>query len=513
MILALALVPSAWLAWTWRDAPHAGIYHDDGLYLVTARALAEGRGYRIESLPDQPYQTKFPPLYPTLLAAAWRWGGSLEGTLPAAMALTWAMLPLLVWLAWTLYRDQGVGGQARLGLCVFLAVNPVSVMFATLLMSELPFTVLLLAALLCAERGRAAWAGLLGGAAFLTRSAGLPLLITLPAVFAWKREWKKAAISFAAMLPAVAGWHVWCAAVRLPGADAFTQYYTNYFGFYLLDVTRGELADLAWVNVGSVVKGIGELLVFDESQTMLSLTLARLLTVASVAGAVKLARQGRFRHYVAFGLLYAVQFLLWNYPPNSRFLLPLLPLLAVAILEELRKFTALLVESFRKPKTSDKVAAVLAGALVVATAAYAIDRAHYGIFRFLPDAYTVQRQALRLRMPAVDWIRRNTPAGAKVVSNGDPMVFLRTGRQGHKYPVPPGLYRRGDKSEFARFYRRLPEMARAWGVEYVLLAPEDYMMDMPTMTVPSLRSVLEDPVRFEPAFRQGEVAVFRARTQ
>jgi len=512
-VLLAAVAPSAWLAWTWRTAPHAGIYHDDGLYLVTARALAEGRGYRIESLPGEPFQTKFPPVFPLLLSLAWRWGGSLERTLPVAMAFVWAMLPAMVGLSWLLYRDEGVSRRARLGLCLFLALNPVSVMFATLLMSELTFTALLIAALVCAGRGRAALAGALGGAAFLTRSAGLPLLVTLPAVYAWKRDWRKACAAFATMLPAVAGWQIWCAVARVPGADPLTQYYTNYFGFYVLDVTPGELPSLAWVNVGSVVKGIGELLIFDESQTMISLTLARLLTVAAVAGAIRLARNGRFVHYSAFAVLYIVQFLAWNYPPNSRFLLPLLPLLAVAILEELGKFTALLKASFRKPGIADKAAAVLAGLLLALTAGYAVERAHYGIFRFLPDAYTIQSGALRVRLPAIDWIRKNTPPTARIVSNGDPMVFLRTGRQGHKFPVPPGLYRRGDRAEFSRFYRRLPEIARAWGFEYVLLAPDDYMMDMPAMTVPSLRAVLEDRARFEPAFRKGDVAVYRARIQ
>ncbi len=49
--------------------PHLGFYHDDSIYWVSARSLATGDGYRIESLPGEPYQTKYPPLYPALLAA------------------------------------------------------------------------------------------------------------------------------------------------------------------------------------------------------------------------------------------------------------------------------------------------------------------------------------------------------------------------------------------------------------------------------------------------------------
>jgi len=49
-----------------------GAYHDDGIYVTTAKALATGEGYRIISLPYEPAQTKYPPLYPFLLSLIWR---------------------------------------------------------------------------------------------------------------------------------------------------------------------------------------------------------------------------------------------------------------------------------------------------------------------------------------------------------------------------------------------------------------------------------------------------------
>ena len=38
----------------------AGIYVDDGIYLATGKALADGQGYRHIELPGEPYQTKYP---------------------------------------------------------------------------------------------------------------------------------------------------------------------------------------------------------------------------------------------------------------------------------------------------------------------------------------------------------------------------------------------------------------------------------------------------------------------
>ena len=44
-------------------APGFDVYNDDGIYLVTAKALAEGSGYRIISLPEPIAQTKYPPAF------------------------------------------------------------------------------------------------------------------------------------------------------------------------------------------------------------------------------------------------------------------------------------------------------------------------------------------------------------------------------------------------------------------------------------------------------------------
>jgi hypothetical protein len=49
-----------------------GVFHDDAIYTLTAKALAEGEGYRLINLPDAPPQTKYPILYPAILATVWR---------------------------------------------------------------------------------------------------------------------------------------------------------------------------------------------------------------------------------------------------------------------------------------------------------------------------------------------------------------------------------------------------------------------------------------------------------
>ncbi len=143
-VFVAALVPSAYLAWTLRTMPHLGFYHDDSIYWVSGRSLAMGDGYRIESLPGQPYQTKYPPLYPALLAAIWKIDPQFPANLPLATLFSWMLLPLFLAALWFLLRDYEFSLRERYVLLLMAALSPVTVVFSFSLMPELLFTALLL---------------------------------------------------------------------------------------------------------------------------------------------------------------------------------------------------------------------------------------------------------------------------------------------------------------------------------------------------------------------------------
>src|SRR5687768_15019347 len=50
----------------------AGVFQDDGIYVILGKALATGEGYRYLNLPGAPYATHYPPGYPLVLAALWK---------------------------------------------------------------------------------------------------------------------------------------------------------------------------------------------------------------------------------------------------------------------------------------------------------------------------------------------------------------------------------------------------------------------------------------------------------
>src|SRR5258708_39392465 len=68
-----------------------GVYHDDGIYISTAKALADGRGYRLINLPVAPFQTKYPILYPAVLAIIWRLWPAFPDNLMAMQGLSLAL--------------------------------------------------------------------------------------------------------------------------------------------------------------------------------------------------------------------------------------------------------------------------------------------------------------------------------------------------------------------------------------------------------------------------------------
>src|SRR5258705_952975 len=67
-----------------------GLSEDDTLYFSSAKAIAEGHGYILPSVPVAPPATKYPILYPWLLSRVWRWNGSFPANLFAAVALNLA---------------------------------------------------------------------------------------------------------------------------------------------------------------------------------------------------------------------------------------------------------------------------------------------------------------------------------------------------------------------------------------------------------------------------------------
>src|SRR5215471_10935932 len=128
--------------------PGYGLFHDDGIYMVTAKSLAEGTGYNIVSAPSAIRQNRYPPVFPALLASAWK----IYPHFPQNLLLL-RLVPLLSMLGWlwlTYILLRRVSGSATTSRCIILltAATPAVVYFSATLLSEMTFACLLSGALL-----------------------------------------------------------------------------------------------------------------------------------------------------------------------------------------------------------------------------------------------------------------------------------------------------------------------------------------------------------------------------
>ena len=67
-----------------------GLSEDDAIYLSSAKALAQGQGYILPSVPGTPPATMYPVLYPWTLSWIWHWNPNFPANLSYVIALNMA---------------------------------------------------------------------------------------------------------------------------------------------------------------------------------------------------------------------------------------------------------------------------------------------------------------------------------------------------------------------------------------------------------------------------------------
>ncbi len=167
-VTAIAVVAYV-IAWL---APGFGLHRDDAVYLVMARALRAGHGYTLDSLPTPIPQTEYPPLWAAMLTLFGLVSNDVQWLKLGPMACCGVWL----WLTRKLLLKMGASRTAALSIVMLTAAAPITVFLATNLMAESFFALLLTAALLLLLEERTWMGGLCAGLAFVTQTAGAPLI-------------------------------------------------------------------------------------------------------------------------------------------------------------------------------------------------------------------------------------------------------------------------------------------------------------------------------------------------
>ena len=509
--MLLALAPAARLAWVARDMPHLGYFHDDSIYLVSAKSLAEGHGYRILSLPAEPFQTKYPPLWPLLVAGIWKIAPPFPKNLKWEMALTWLMLPLFIGLTWRWFRAGGMGLRTRVALCAVLALNPWMAFLGTTLMSDLAFAVLLLGALLATRRAsrdtRAApVAGILAAAAYLVKAAALPFLIAGPLWLVLRRKFRPAAILFCSMLPAVVWWTFWARQHMSHARDIVSLYYTDYLGYQIYNVGWRDLPLVVWNNLDALFSSVAGLLIFDVQKTPAGMHLSRLLAIGAIVGTVRFARQRGMTAYHWFAAGYAPVLLVWHFQPNERFLLPLYPLLLVGIATELEHLVRVIRKAWPRGIANRVVGVAMVGSLAALAAIGTVWNLD-AVLRQFPGIIEQHRAVLTSNRAASSWIAQ-TPPETAFWAYDDPVFFLYTGHHAAHLPVAPLPFYRQDREAILRPFRSLPAFAREQHLDYVFLTAADFHRDLPSSEREEVRRILARDSALKLAYQSPLSSIF-----
>jgi hypothetical protein len=474
--LGAAGLAALYLAFAATSPVSLGFFGDDATYAVTAKSLAEGRGYRILSIPGEPLQTKYPPLYPGLLSLVIRslpdrsGGADLLGDfhwllVPGALAGAGALL--LSALYW--HRILGASRPLTVAVAALAALSPAWLGFTRVAMSELPYALLSTAALLCLDgrepRDRRGTARLLLGAALvggavLTRSIGVSLAVAAVAAPLLRRRWWDALLVAAVILACVAPWWSFQAsAAHENGAlgGAFLVKYELGYSGWLPDGPR-EALRVAGQNLLRLCFGLGYFqlaLPVGFVRAAIAEGGARLVLLHVLCyGALLLgmlgfwlsARRG-IRTLHLYAAAYAGIILLWTFAPH-RFLVPWTPFLIF--------FAASGLRSALRARWPAWIAyaAVLALFLVEdGRLARSTERDYFA--REVPIDWTELRDVER-------FLREHTQPDEVIASAHPERFFLTTGRRGHYFwPMNDPVALAYDPGRAASRFTILPAPAEA----------------------------------------------------
>jgi hypothetical protein len=510
--LVLVLASLAWAYWTAVRAPAVGVFHDDGVYAVTAKALATGRGYRIVSLPSEIPQTKYPFLFPMLLAAVWKVFPRFPENLfwlklvPLGCALVWGGL------AYRLLREQTGSLRVSMAITGLMAVSPWVLFLSTALLSETLFAALVTGALILLERierGRAGWAavagaGFLSSAAFLTRTAGITVMAAVGLILLAGR-WKRAA-AFALICATLCMPWFWWQNRQAPGAMDHEPYYSraNYRSWNIvLRFTPAQKAKILVQNVVGILIAPAVLMGVPATGAGALLALA---VGGLVAGgfARRLARRG-LRGLEIFMLLYGAVMLSWAWPP-VRFVAPLLPLLLLYGYEGAQAVCQSLHLGARESRALLAALALVllleGGWTLAGTALRARETGAVNIPNTRSDDW---RQTARM----LAWLRENTLRDAVLMGNLDPVFYLYTGRKSVRgfvqdpyllhYAAVPGAWPLGPASEMLG-------AIRGYGASYLICAPNASFREGPYLDQLATALVRAHPELFHLVYRSPDSA-------
>ncbi len=430
------------------------LYNPDSTrYLIWGNSLAHGRGYVDETQPDPDRYVVHSPLYAALIAP-------VELFLPLAALpvkiemICWGIAALILFFAWL---ERMFGKVQALAGTILLICNPLLLLYSTEILSELPFLVMVLAAMLLVERLYDSSSPkkdrsflfflLILPAIALLREVGLAFVAAV-VIFLFIRRQPRAALTVLGLSAVILGmWYVRNQIVvgPSPGSQSGNlSMLVQHFATTGSSSIAGELLSRLWLQAKAYFFQLGGMLLYPQYATQqVALVLENSSFFASlrsmfgvgryVVVLVSLPLLGygiyddlRRSRTAMLRFLFALFYLvgIFLYPVHDlRFLFPLLPLMIFYVV---RSVNTIFLKGAVEPERRKRRLLMFASLLVMVPNLV-------GIYELLTTNLEYQRSPVlfyqRLaRLPAYppmfaqpwsmmgSWIRQNTPPGAVIAS-------------------------------------------------------------------------------------------------
>ncbi len=422
-----------------------GAFQDDAIYVILGRALATGAGYRYVHLPGAPPAVHYPPGYPVFLSLLWRVAPNFPDNVVTFERADAVLLAVAAVLGFELAKRRA--GLSTMWSAVVALAGTISILplaFASMVLSESLFLVVLLAALLAAEAiaarpaedavpspssslvsplyARAAAVGLLCGSVALVRSIGIMIVPAALAVCAWRGRWKSAAALALGAAVVLVPWQVW--------VWSHTR--------ELAPMLQGEYGPYAtWVTAALHRRGLGFAMrtvtgnSLDAAQTLGAIVATRLpnpIRWAAVVTWLALLAAGmgwlvrRTTVTVIFCLLYVGAVLLWPFPPH-RFISAIWLLIMMALVAGV-----VAVAQWRPELPLSRCMRTVALALVVLLG---VGTLRYNIIGYRHGWWGLMRESLTTRVARpLDWLVAHPALPGPTMSSVEPSLYLYAHRSG-----------------------------------------------------------------------------------
>ena len=177
----------------------SGVYHDDGIYVATGKAIAEGKGYHLINLPGEPPQTKYPFLYPAVLSVFWKMWPAFPDNLALLQGFSLLCSAMAIAISFLYLVRFGYFSDTECAIAgIICATSPSLLYFSTQTLSEPFFAVLLTCGLWMGDEvmtrrapgsRRENWvAGVIIALPFLCRVIAAPIAVLCAVLVAWRKR-------------------------------------------------------------------------------------------------------------------------------------------------------------------------------------------------------------------------------------------------------------------------------------------------------------------------------------